>query len=465
MTKNNDDKIGYSSTIGVPKGRDWTKGNIFKNLLSLSWPLIIGNVLTSTGPVIDMIWVGKLGSASVAGVAVSYLLVQLLDSFKMGLDMGTRAMIAHFVGAGDNQMANHVALQGYVVTIGFAAIVGTIGALLAVPILRMMGLDPEAVAEGAPYLRIQFVGILTMGLIWQNQGTMQFSGDTIGPMKVAIVYRFVHVVLCPFMVFGWWVFPRLGTSGAAYTGIISASMGAAIGLWFLLSGRTRLKLSFRYFRPDAKMIWRIIKIGVPASVTGIERQLGQVVLTWLITPFGIIATAAHALVLQVTQLVNITGSGLGQGAAVLVGQNLGAHQPSQSEKSGWLGVGSYTIVLVFVSLAVWFWGRNVIGIFNNEVDVLEVGKTFLKIQVVTYLFSGCTVVLQQCLNGAGDTLPVMIVTLLGMFVVQLPLAFVLSRYTGLGVHGTYWGIAVGTIVMAAIYATYFRVGLWKRKKL
>jgi putative MATE family efflux protein len=412
-----------------------------------------------------MIWVGKLGSASVAGVAVSYLLVQLLDAFKMGLDMGTRAMIAHFVGAGDNEMANHVALQGYVVTIGFAAFVGTIGSLLAVPILRVMGLAPEAVAEGAPYLRIQFIGILTMGLIWQNQGTMQFSGDTISPMKVAIVYRFVHVVLCPFMVFGWWIFPRLGTSGAAYTGIISASVGAIMGLWFLLSGRTRLKLSFRHFHPDAKIIWRIIKIGVPASVTGIERHLGQVVLTWFITPFGTIATAAHALVLQVTQLVNIAGSGLGQGASVLVGQNLGARKPSQSEKSGWLGVGSYTIVLVFTSLIVWFWGKNVIGIFNNELDVLETGQSFLKIQVVTYLFSGCALVLQQCLNGAGDTLPVMIVTLLGMFGVQIPLAFMLSRHTGLGVQGTYWAIAIGTIVMAAIYVTYFRLGLWKRKKL
>jgi Na+-driven multidrug efflux pump len=101
-----EENAGISPKIGVPSGRDWTKGSIFKNLLFLSWPLIIGNVLTSTGPVIDMIWVGKLGSDAIAGVAVSYLLVQLLDALKMGLDMGTRAMIAYFVGAGDNRTAN-----------------------------------------------------------------------------------------------------------------------------------------------------------------------------------------------------------------------------------------------------------------------------------------------------------------------------------------------------------------------
>lgn len=463
-TPDTEGETGYTSKVGIPRGRDWTQGNIFNNLLSLSWPLMIGNVLASTGSIIDMIWVGKLGSASVAGVAVAYLLVQLLDAFKMGLDMGTRAMIAHFVGAGDSRMANHVALQGYVVTIGFAVVVGVIGALLAVPLLRLMGLAPDAIAEGAPYLRIQFIGIITMGLIWQNQGTMQFSGDSIGPLKVAIVYRLVHIVLVPFMVFGWWIFPRLGTSGAAYTGIISASVGAAMGLWFLLSGRTRLKLSFRNFRPDPAMIWRIIKIGVPASVTGIERSLGQVVLTRFISPFGTVATAAHAIVLQVTQLVNIAGSGLGQGAAVLVGQNLGAGKHGRAEKSGWMGVATYTVVATMASLVVWFWGTNVLGIFNNEPDVLGVGMSFLRIQVLAFMVSSVVVVLQQCLNGAGDTLPVMLVTLLGLGL-ELPLAYALSQHTGLGVQGTYWAIAIGTIFMAAIYATYFRLGFWKKKRL
>jgi len=458
------EKMGVSSRIGASFGRDWTKGSIFRNLLSLAWPVMINSALTSIGPIIDMIWVGKLGSASVAGVGVASMLVTLLDAFKMGLDMGTRAMIARFVGAGDSRGANHVALQGYVVTIGFAAIVGTLGAILAGPILRMMGLTPEVVAQGAPYLRIQFIGILTMGLVRQNEGTMQFSGDTISPMKIALIYRLFHIVLCPFLVFGWWVFPRLGTSGAAYTGIISASLGATLGLWFLLSGHTRLRLRFRDFRPDANMIWRILKIGVPASITGIERSFGQVLLTWFIVPFGTVATAAHALVQQVTQLINIAGAGLGQASGVLAGQNLGAKQPERAEKSGWLGAGLCTVIMVISSLVVWFWGKNVISIFNNEPNLLGVGKAFLRIQVVTYLFSGCAVVLQHCLNGVGDTLTTMLVVLLSMFGTQVPLAFFLSRHTSLGVYGTYWAIAIGTVVMASSYAIYFHLGGWKRKK-
>jgi putative MATE family efflux protein len=459
------DKPIVPSKIAVHLGRDLTRGNILKNLLFISWPILISNFLVMIGPVIDMVWMGKLGSASVAGVAVSAMLVTLLDSLKLGLDMGTRVMIANFIGAGDTRQANHVALQGYVVTIGFAAIVGTTGAVLAGPILKLMGLAPEVVTQGAPYLRIQFIGILTNGLLWQNSGTMQYSGDTMSPMKITIAYRLLHIVLSPFLVFGWWLFPQLGTRGAAYTSIISGSFGAILGLWFLFGGHTRLKLSFKDFRLDGKMIWRIVKIGVPASITGIERSLGQLMLTWFIVPFGTVATAAHALILQITQLLNITGSALGQGSAVLAGQNLGAQQPQQAEKSGWLSVGLFTSLVIVFSLVLWFWGKNILGIFNKEPDVLATGVLFLRIQIVTYMFSGCTLVLQPCLNGVGDTLAVMLVTLLAMLVVQLPLAFLLSQHTGLGVYGTYWAIAIGTIVMAALYGTYFRIGLWKRKRL
>lgn len=121
--------------------------------------------------------------------------------------------------------------------------------------------------------------------------------------------------------------------------------------------------------------------------------------------------------------------------------------------------------MVVASLVVWFWGKNLIGIFNNEPNVLAVGGAFLRIQVVTYLVSGYAVVLQQCLNGVGDTLPIMLVVLLSVFGAQIPLAFFLSRHTSLGVYGTYWAIVSGTVVMACCYAVYFKLGRWKRKKL
>jgi len=443
--------------------RDWTKGHLFGNLMSLAWPVVISGTLNNIGPTIDMICVGKLGSASVAGVGVAGMLVMLLDSLKMGLDMGTRALIARFVGAGDYRMANQVALQGYVVTIGFAAIVGTIGAIFAEEILQIMGLSSEVVAQGAPYLRIEFIGILTMGLIRQNEGTMQSSGDTVNPMKIAIIYRLFHVALCPCLVFGWWIFPDLGTSGAAYTGIISASLGSVIGIWYLLSGRTRLRLRFTEFHPDADIIWRIIKIGVPASVTGMQRSFGYLLLTWIVVPFGTIAVAAHSLVQRIDQFINIGGFGVGQASGVMVAQNLGANKPVRAEKSGWLGASLCTMIMLVGSVFLWFWGPLIIRIFNSEPNLVAMCNTFIRIQIVSYLTFGYAISLQQALNSVGDTLVIMVIVLVGIFVFQVPLAYLLSGYTSMGVYGTRWAIVIGTVVMAVSYAVYFRKGAWKRK--
>ncbi len=445
--------------------RDWTKGSLLGNLLSLAWPVIIGSSLNSIGPTIDMIWVGRLGASSVAGVGVAGMLVSLLDSLKMGLDMGTRAMIARYVGSGDMKMANRVALQGYVVTIAFAATVGTLGAIFAGPILHLMGLTRDVVIQGALYLRIQFIGILTMGLVRQNEGTMQFSGDSMSPMKVAIAYRLFHIALCPFLVFGWWFFPALGVSGAAWTSIISASVGSIIGLWLLTTGRTRLTLDFRGFRPDPGLIWRVVKVGVPASITGVQRSLAQVIMTTFVVPFGTLAVAAHSLTQQVDQFINIAGAGVGQASGILAGQNLGARLPDRAERSGWLGAALYTALMAAGSVALWFWGSNIVSIFNSDPGLVAIGTSFVRIQIVTYMVMGSANVLQNCLNGVGDTVSTMIVVLVSTFVIQIPLAFVLSKHTGLGVYGTRWAIAIGTVAMAAIYAVYFRMGYWKRRKV
>ena len=119
--------------------------------------------------------------------------------------------------------------------------------------------------------------------------------------------------------------------------------------------------------------------------------------------------------------------------------------------------------MILASIAVWFWGKNLIGIFNSEPELMEIGQVFLRITIVSYLCSGFANVLQQCLNGMGDTVTTMLVVMLDMFIIQLPLAFFLSKYTSLGVYGTYWAISIGTVGMAIVYTTYFKLGRWKRK--
>src|SRR4030042_6884748 len=128
-----------SSTKVTRINRDWTKGSIVGNLLSLSWPMLVTRALMSLAPTVDMIVVGKLGAASVAGVGIGGIVTGLIGSLKQGLTMGGGAMVARFIGEGDKEAAIYVAPQGYIITAFFTAMLSTIGVFLAEPILKLIG--------------------------------------------------------------------------------------------------------------------------------------------------------------------------------------------------------------------------------------------------------------------------------------------------------------------------------------
>ena len=445
--------------------KDWTKGSIIGNLLGLSWPIMISQTVMVMGPTIDMIWVGKLGAASIAGVGISGMIVQLMNTARMGLQMGTRAMVARFVGAGDEQGANHVAQQAFVITVVFAIIMAAIGIFLADKMMLLLGVEADVVVEGAAYLRIQLVGMVTMSFQMMSQGIMQASGDAVTPMKIGVGARLFHIALCPFLIFGWWLFPSLGVSGAALTNVISQGIAGGLGLWILYSGRTRLRLTLRDFRFDGNMIWRIVKIGIPAMINGTERTTATLVLMWFVVPFGTFAVAAHSLMERLDRFIQMPAMGLGQGAGVLAGQNLGARQPERAEKTGWLAAILFTAFIFVASIAIYFGAENIVRIFNNESGLVEVASTFLRITIITYMVFGFVQVLMQCLNGVGDTITPMLVTLLTMWGVMVPLAHFLPRVTSFGVYGVRWAMVSGNIVRAVIYSIYFKLGRWKRKQV
>ena len=417
------------------------------------------------GSVVDMICVGRLGATSIAGVGVASIVFMLVLSVKMGLIMGVRAIVARLVGAGDDRSANHVAMQAFVISAVYGVVMTAIGVLFAEPLLNLFGLEPDVVAEGAVYMRIMFIGWVTMSFWISAYGIIQASGDTVTAMKISIFVRSIHVVLDPFLIFGWWIFPRLGVGGAALTNVVSQGLGLALGLWVLFSGRSRLQLTLRNFRLDPNIIWRMVKIGIPASITGMERTSANLVLVWFVVPFGTVAVAAHSLLQRIDTFLHMPSFGLGLASGVLAGQNLGAGQPERAEKTGWQAAGLATGVMLVGSVVIWFWAEYAVRIFNTEPALVEIAGTFLRIEIVSYLVFGFVIVLSQCLNGVGDTMIPMLVTLLSMWGIQVPLAYFLPKVPNLGVYGVRWAIVTAMVGRAVIYTTYFKLGRWKRKRV
>jgi len=454
-----------STRKGSALNRDWTQGPVVNNLLQLSWPMILMESFFVISQVWDMIWVGRLGPSSIAGVGVANIVIMLVMSMDFGIIVGVRAMVARYVGAGDMKTANHVAAQALVLSASWGALMMTVGISLAEPIMRMFGLEAEVIKEGMSYMRVMFAGWVAMDLLVMALYVIQSAGDTIRPMMIEASLRVIHLTFCPLLVLGIGIFPRMGVSGAALTNVVSQALGTVLCLWLLFGGHTRLRLSRKDFRVDFNIIWRILKIGIPALVMNIQRSFGTFILTYLIAPFGTLAVAAHSLASRLEMLITMPGMALGMGAGVLVGQNLGAGQPERAEKSAWVAVGIFQAFMVVCSVAVLLWAKSIMGIFTTDPELVELGSIFIRISTATFIVMSLATVFQSCIASAGDTVPNMIISIAVMWVAQIPVAFVLSRYTSLGVYGIRWAIVASTVVGTIVYLIYFRLGRWKLKKV
>jgi putative MATE family efflux protein len=454
-----------SAQPGLHFKRDWTKGSILRNLMLLSWPMIVMEFLFAISQLVDMVWVGRLGSSAIAGVGIANIVLMLLMSVDIGFVMGSRAIIARCIGAKDQQGANHTAGQTIILAVTWGILVSAICFSLAEKMVSLFGVSPEVIAQGTAYMRVMLAGWVSMEVLVMCLYSMQSSGDTMTPMIVEAIIRAVHLTLCPCLVLGLWIFPQLGVSGAALSNVISQCLGAVILLWILLKGRTRLHLSLHDFRPVPQSIWRILKIGIPALVMNLQKSFGDLLLARIITPFGTLAIAAHSLVFRVEMFLSAPAFSIGGGAGVLVGQNLGAGQPKRAARSGWLAIAVVEAFMLLCVIAILLWAENIIGIFTTEGDLLEVGSIFLRIAALGYIMLAIVLILQFSIAGAGDTLPTMIFSIAMLWLVQLPLAYFLPGLTGLGVYGVRWAIVAGLTVGAILYLAYFLLGRWKRKRV
>jgi putative MATE family efflux protein len=445
--------------------RDWTEGSILNNLLTLTWPVVISNSLNMLGPTIDMVWVGKLGTISLAAVGLSAQVVMVIQALMMGLFTSLRAMVARRIGERDDASANHAFQQAFMVGVAFSILTAVIGIFFSRQIISLFGADPEVINAAVPYNRIQFVGMITMTARMISDATMQSSGDTMNSMRVGIIFRILHMIFCPFWVFGLWIFPKMGVSGAALMDVIAQGIGGSLSLWLLMSGRSRVHITMKGFNIDPRNIWLQLKIGVPSSINQMLRSFVSLAVVKFIVPFGTASIAAHSLGQRIEGFLDVGASAVGNAAGALAGQNLGARKPDRAAKSGWLAVGLATGVMVIISIVILIWAENIVSLFDSDPELVKIASTFLRIAIVSFMSMGPASVLTTCLNQVGDTMIPLVVSFVTMWGMQLPLAYFLPKIGNMGVFGVRWAMAIALAMRAFAYLVYFRTDRWKHRRV
>ncbi len=446
--------------------RDLTEGSIAGNLWFLAWPQVIEGVLNVLDQMVDLFWAGRgFGSRAIAGIGVAQNYTQFIMTGRQGLDTAMQAMVSRAIGAGNVPLANQIALQAITLSGAYSLTMVLLGVFFTDGLLRLLGVSDAVVAQGSMYMRVQFLGAAGVAFRMMAGSALQASGDTLTPMKATASTRLVHILLSPLLAFGWLGFPDLGLAGLSAANVLAQGVGAALNFRALFTGTSRLHLTLQGYRLDFPLIWRQVRIGAPASITGMERPLAQLMLVGFLAPFGDYALASYALANRAQMFVNLGMMGLGRSSGVLVGQNLGAGSPTRARKTVLWALGFMVMVNGVLGSLVFLFPGTFLSIFNQESELLAVAVPWLRIQVVGYLFMGANQIFMQSFNTAGDTLIPMLVTIATIWGVQQPLAYVFSRMTGLGELGIAWAIVAAMFAPLLVYLPYFYWGPWTKKQV
>ncbi len=410
-------------------GIDLTRGNLIKNLVKLSLPIMFSNFLQMFYNLTDAFWLGKLGeharhAVSVAGLA--FPLIFFLSSFGFGFVIAGTSLIAQYKGANKMEKMKEVVGQ-FVLIIGiFSIFFIVVGLLFINDILHLLQTPEEIFVLAKQFITIIMMGMIFMFIFLSYQSFSHGLGDTISPMKIQIISVSLNLVLDPLMIFGIGFFPRMETVGAAWATLISRGVAAIIAIIFLFRKTPYIIPKLPELKPAKEMLMRILRISIPASLAQSMTSFGFIILQGFVNSFGTIVMSAYAINNRIISFFMMPAMGISNGLASIIGQNIGAQKLKRAEKSVTVAFLLVCAIMFTGSLLVYLFGGSITQFFINDPEVVEVGRRMFKVTPIASFIFGILFVFIGAFNGAGHTKPVMLLNIGRLWFIRIPLVYILS---------------------------------------
>ncbi len=442
------------------------EGPIGRALFRLAVPIILGNVLQTGYQLTDAFWVGRLGAAAVAAVSISFPVTFLVIAIGSGLAIAGATLSAQYMGAGRQEMVNHIAAQTMMMVALTSVVLGAAGFLLSPHLLTWLGVAPVVYRGALSFMRVSFVGIIFVFLYAMFQALMRGIGRTAVPLLIVSGTVLLNIFLDPLFIFGWGPIPAQGVRGAALATLATQAIAAFIGLMIFLRGRHGIQLKWRDFRPDFPYIRRAFFLGLPGSVELSTRGLGLIVMSFLVASFGTLTIASYGVGANILQFVTIPAMGLSMAVSTLVGQNIGAGNLDRAARVAVLGAGWGFAILTGVGLLAYVSADHLVAFFvPGDPEVISQGARFIRIMCLAWGGIGVQLCMVSTFRASGNMLISMVIALVAQWVVQFPLAYILSKHTPLGSEGLWWSFPVTNLLVPIVAAAWFAHGGWKTTRL
>jgi len=436
----------------ITKTDDLTKGSIYRQLAGLAIPLIATNFIQTAYNIVDMIWIGRLGSDAVVSVGTAGFFINLGIAIFTLVVTGTGIKIAHSLGAKTPEKTKEYVINGYMMAIIIGLLFAGIMVLLRRPIIGFFNLQDAMIVRNAEnYLAISMIGMPFMFFNALYAAILNSFGNSRQSFRMNAVGFVVNMILDPILIFGLGGIMAYGVVGAAYATVI-----ARVSVFLLACFRHRTTL----IKYRTKIGWHVssavevIRLGYPTAIQRISFTIIGILMARIITSFGPTGIAVQKIGLQVESLSYMTIAGLYGAMSVFIGQNFGAESYDrirQGYRAGFIFSFIFGAVttLLFILLP-----EQIFGLFVKDEATIRMGVRYLQIIGLSQIFMCIEIVTMGSFNGLGKT-HIPAVVSLSFSSLRLPLALFFGHYLGFGLNSIWWCITGTTMARGIVLVSLF----------
>jgi putative MATE family efflux protein len=445
-----------------PRTRALLQAPIARTLLRLAAPNVLVMVAQSSVGLIETYFVGQLGTDALAGVALVFPVMMLMQMMSAGaMGGGISSAVARALGGGRRGDADALVLHALVIAVvlGAAFTAGVLGG--GAWLYAVLGGEGGSLRAALAYSDVIFAAAILVWIFNSLASVIRGTGNMAVPAIVICTGVVALIPLSPALIFGWGPFPALGIAGGATAFVLFYAAGNAALAFYLLSGRSVLRVAFRGARLRWPLFRDILRVGAIASLVSLQTNLTIGLATGLAGQFGPAAIAGYGTGARLEYLLIPLVFGLGGPLVAMVGTNLGAGRRDRALRAAWIGAAIAAGLCETIGLAAAVFPRAFLTLFDNDPAMLDAGALYLRSVGPVYGFFGLGLALYFASQGAGRLLWPLLANF-ARLMVAIAGAWLALRWGG-GLTHVFLAQGIALVAFGLIIAISIAAGAWGRR--
>lgn len=442
----------------MKKQYDFTEGNILKQLIFFSGPIILANLLQTSYQVVDSLWIGNLlGADALGAVAISGAIIFTMLSFVIGLNNAALTILSQQKGKGSQQGLKNY-LNAFVVTLTILAILFSVsGYILSEQLLKLLGTPNTLFPLAMDYLRINFVGMLFLFGYNFISTVLRSIGDSKSPLKFVMIAVILNVFLDPLFIAGL----NLGVKGAAYATIVAQGIAFIYGMYFVL--RHKLAPFQLPRKPKLQEVKLILNLGIPAGLQMSVISAGSAAIMSVVTVFGGSVVGGFGAAQRIDSIIMLPAHALGTAVNSMAGQNIGVSNWKRVHQITKYGLLYNLTIMCLIGIIVVIFAEFGVKLFIQEDEAVKFATQYLRIMAFCFPFLGINFILNGVVRASGAMYQVLVLNIISFWVLRYPLTYLFSNiYDEVGIA---FGLGTSFIISSILASAYYRYGKWREKEL